>query len=42
VTPVAWQGSGDVPSLCRANAFLIADPERGEYPKGDLISILMK
>ena len=42
VTPVAWQGSGDVPSLCHANAFLIADPERGEYPKGDLISILMK
>ena len=28
VTPVDWQGSGDVPSLCRANAFLVADPNR--------------
>jgi molybdopterin molybdotransferase len=42
VTPVPWQGSGDVPSLCRANAFLIADADRAEYGAGDLISILMK
>jgi molybdopterin molybdotransferase len=42
VTPVPWQGSGDVPSLCRANAFLIADPERAEYAAGDLIQVIPK
>jgi molybdopterin molybdotransferase len=42
VTPVDWQGSGDVPSLCRANAFLVADPDRPEYAAGDLIPILLK
>jgi molybdopterin molybdotransferase len=42
VTPVDWQGSGDVPSLCRANAFLVADPDRAEYAAGDLIPVLFK
>ncbi len=42
VTPVPWQGSGDVPSLCRANAFLIADADRAEYAAGDLIHVMPK
>ncbi len=42
VTPVDWQGSGDVASLCRANAFLVADENRGEYGEGDAIPVLMK
>ena len=42
VTPIAWKGSGDIPALCRANAWLVADPERAEYAAGDLISILIK
>jgi molybdopterin molybdotransferase len=42
VTPVDWQGSGDVPSICRANAFLVADPNQPEYAAGDLIPVLMK
>jgi molybdopterin molybdotransferase len=42
ITPVAWQGSGDIPSLCRANAFLVADAGRAEYAEGDLIPVLMK
>jgi molybdopterin molybdotransferase len=42
VTPVEWQGSGDVPALCRANAFLVPDPEQPEYAAGDLIPILLK
>ncbi len=42
VTPVDWQGSGDVPSICRANAFLVADPDQPDYAAGDLIAILMK
>jgi molybdopterin molybdotransferase len=42
VTPVDWQGSGDVPSICRANAFLVADPNQAEYAAGDLIPVLLK
>jgi len=42
VTPVDWQGSGDVPSLVRANAFLVADPERAEYAAGELIPVILK
>lgn len=42
VTPVDWQGSGDVPSLCRANAFLVADPARSDYAAGDFIPVLLK
>jgi molybdopterin molybdotransferase len=42
VTPVDWQGSGDVPSLCKANVFLVADPNQADYAAGDLIPVLLK
>ena len=42
VTPVEWHGSGDVPALTRANAYLVADPDRGEYPEGEWIRVLPK
>ena len=42
VTPVDWQGSGDVASMCRANAFFVADPDQAEYAAGDLIPVLLK
>ena len=42
VTPVDWQGSGDVPSICRANAFLVADANQPVYAAGDLIPVLLK
>jgi molybdopterin molybdotransferase len=42
LTPLAWKGSGDIPSLCRANAYLVADSEKPEYAAGELISILIK
>jgi molybdopterin molybdotransferase len=42
VTPVAWHGSGDIPALTRANAYLVADPERAQYPRGELIRVLLK
>ena len=42
VTPVEWHGSGDVPALTRANAYLVADPFREEYPRGEFIRILLK
>ncbi len=42
VTPVAWHGSGDIPAMARANAFLVADPGRAEYSAGDWIRVLIK
>jgi molybdopterin molybdotransferase len=42
VTPVHWHGSGDIPALTRANAYLVADPDRAAYARGDLIRILSK
>jgi molybdopterin molybdotransferase len=42
VTPVPWQGSGDVPALCRANAFLVADAEKSEYEAGDMIPVMLR
>jgi len=42
VAPVGWSGSGDIPALTRANAFLVTDPGRAEYPCGELIRVLLK
>jgi molybdopterin molybdotransferase len=42
VTPMPWQGSGDVPSLTRANAFLVTEPDRETWTAGDWIRVLLK
>jgi molybdopterin molybdotransferase len=42
VTPLAWQGSGDVPSVSRANAFLVTEPDRESWTAGDWIRVLLK
>jgi molybdopterin molybdotransferase len=42
VTPVPWHGSGDVPAVSRANAWLVAESERAEWATGDLIRVLLK
>lgn len=42
VTPVRWQGSSDVPSLARANAFLVVDAEREAWQAGEMIPILLQ
>ena len=42
VTPVGWSGSGDIPAMTRANAYLVADADRAEYPRGELIRVLLK
>src|SRR5579863_9067770 len=42
ITPMAWQGSGDVPSLTRANAFLVTEPDREKWTAGDWIQVLLK
>ncbi len=42
VEALSWQGSGDVPALARANAFVVTEPEREQYPAGEWIRVLMK
>ena len=42
VEPIAWKGSGDIPSLARANAFLVADEDRESWAAGDDIRVLLK
>jgi len=42
VTPSGWQGSGDVPALARANAFLVTEPDRESWSAGELIRILIR
>jgi molybdopterin molybdotransferase len=42
LSPVPWQGSGDVPSLTRANAFLVTEPDRESWTAGDWIQVLLK
>jgi len=40
--PLPWQGSGDVPTLARANAFLVTEPDRETWSAGDWIRVLLK
>jgi molybdopterin molybdotransferase len=40
--PLPWQGSSDVPSLARSNAYLVADADREHWKAGDLIRVLLK
>ncbi len=42
VAPEAWQGSGDVAALARANAFLVAEADRESWEEGEDIRVLMK
>ena len=42
LTPTGWQGSGDVGAMARANAFLVAEPERESWAAGDLMRVLAK
>jgi molybdopterin molybdotransferase len=42
VAPEAWQGSGDVPSLARANAFLVAEADRENWEEGEDIRVLIR
>jgi molybdopterin molybdotransferase len=42
VNPISWQGSGDVVTMAKANAFLVTDPDREEWSVGDTIRVLLK
>jgi molybdopterin molybdotransferase len=42
LTPIGWSGSGDVPALTRASAFLVADEDRAEWKAGEWMRVLLK
>jgi len=42
VTPAPFGGSGDLPALARAEAFIVTEPERTEWAAGDTIRVLLK
>jgi len=42
VEPLGWQGSGDIPAMARANAFLVAESHRESWNAGDDIRVLLK
>jgi molybdopterin molybdotransferase len=42
VEPLGWQGSGDIPALARANAFLVAEFDKESLKEGDDIRVLLK
>lgn len=42
VNPLPWQGSGDVPTIARANAFVVTDPDRETWGAGDWIRVLLQ
>jgi molybdopterin molybdotransferase len=41
VTPVEWQGSGDLANTAAANCFLVVPPDREVLSEGDVVSILL-
>jgi molybdopterin molybdotransferase len=42
VTPISWQGSGDIVSIARSNCWLIVPPDHPELAAGELVSILLR
>lgn len=40
VTPLPWQGSGDIVALAQANGFLIVGPERPEIAPSEWVDVL--
>ncbi len=42
VFPIDWQGSSDVPSLARADVFLVAEMDRESWEAGEMIGVLKK
>ena len=42
VTPEPWQGSGDIATLARANAFLVAEMDRESWSAGEDIRVLQR
>lgn len=41
VTPIAWQGSGDLAAIARANCFVVIPPHREKLTAGEDVSVLL-
>jgi molybdopterin molybdotransferase len=41
VTPIPWQGSGDLAATARANCFVVIPPDKKEVAAGDEVSVLL-
>jgi len=41
VTPIEWQGSGDLANTAAANCFLVVPPDRESLEQGETVSILL-
>jgi molybdopterin molybdotransferase len=41
VTPVPWQGSGDLAAVARSNCFVVIPPNRGRVEAGEEVSVLL-
>jgi molybdopterin molybdotransferase len=39
---VSWQGSGDLAANARANCYAVLPPDRGEFRRGEVISVLLR
>ena len=42
VRALAWQGSGDIATLARANAFLVVPPECEQVPASKMVQVLLR
>ena len=42
IEPLTNHGSGDIPALARANAYLVTDPDREDWKAGDDIRVWIK
>jgi molybdopterin molybdotransferase len=40
VSPISWQGSGDIAALTRANCFVVVPSDQPAIPAGDRVSVL--
>ena len=42
VSPIVWQGSGDVVAMAHANCLMVVPPERERIDAGEVIQVLMR
>src|SRR5258708_3011651 len=42
VSPVVWQGSGDVVAMAHANCLMVVPPERERIDAGEVVQVLMR
>jgi molybdopterin molybdotransferase len=42
ITPLAWSGSGDIPAMARADAFLVAEADRAGYARNQPVRMVLK